>query len=158
MEHVDLPIGVAPADYRERPGNKGAVLFGLFFLGLVAWIVTPSFWPFGRGRHHGGGQLTACKSNCKNLATALEMYASDFGGLYPQDMARLTSGNYLKSIPTCPAAGKDTYSATYRYRSKPDNFSFFCAGDNHEKAYSGFDRPSINFPKYNGELGLIDHP
>lgn len=159
MEHADLPIGVAPGEYKERSSNRWTTVFGLFFVGLVVFIITPNFWPFGRGhRSRPHGQLTACKSNCKNLATALEMYASDFGGRYPQDLGRLTSGNYLKTIPTCPAAGKDTYSATYRYAAKPDNFSFFCAGDNHEKAFRGFDKPSINLPQYNAAQGLVDHP
>ena len=29
------------------------------------------------------GQLTACKSNLKNIATALEMYSTDNSGQYP---------------------------------------------------------------------------
>lgn len=104
------------------------------------------------------GQLTACKSNCKNLATALEMYAGDNGGHYPGQLSVLTRGNYLKVIPTCPAAGSETYSGSYRIHSNPDQFSFFCQGNNHPKAYSGFSPPFDNFPQYTSELGLNDHP
>jgi hypothetical protein len=104
------------------------------------------------------GQLTACKSNCKNLATALEMYASDNRGHYPAQLSMLTQGNYLKMIPTCPAAGSDTYLGSYRTHTNPDRFSFFCQGNNHSKAYAGFSPPYDNFPQYTSEIGLNDHP
>lgn len=58
------------------------------------------------------GQLTACKSNLKNIGTGLEMYSTDYGGRYPTSLAQLTP-NYLKTLPQCPTAGRDTYSASY---------------------------------------------
>lgn len=106
------------------------------------------------------GQLTACKSNEKNIATALEMYASDFGGVYPQSLSRLINKNpkfdYLRYIPTCPAAGKDTYSATYKMTSASsskagDNFTFHCAGHNHKEAGG-----NPNKPAYDSRSGLIE--
>lgn len=102
--------------------------------------------------------LTMCKANCKNLATALEMWASDHGGHYPPSLDALVYCNYLKTLPTCPAAGSDTYSATYGSRRKPDTFSFCCLGNNHARAYTGFSGSSDNYPRYKAELGLIDHP
>lgn len=123
-----------------------AALFCLFFLNP-------------RGiRSRSQGQLTACKSNCKNIATALEMYASDNKGAYPTSLSRLTQGNYLRVVPTCPAAGSDTYSPSYQMQASPDIFSFCCQGNNHHKAYSGFSEPHDNFPQYFAERGLIDHP
>ena len=106
------------------------------------------------------GSITPCKSNVRNLATALEMYASDNGGRYPTTWTKLTSGNYLKLIPTCPAAGTDTYSSTYRYTTASrapngkriqgkDTFSFHCQGNNHSKNGT---RP--NHPAYDSEFGL----
>lgn len=109
-----------------------------------------------RGRAQ--GQLTACKSNCKNIATALEMYASDNKGAYPTSLSRLTQGNYLRVLPSCPVAGSDTYSPSYQMHARPDLFSFCCQGNNHNKAYSGFPEPHDNFPQYFSEQGLIDHP
>lgn len=38
------------------------------------------------------GQLTACQSNLKNLATALEMYASDNKDLYPRKLGDVLPG------------------------------------------------------------------
>lgn len=99
-------------------------------------------------RSRSGGQLTACKSNCKNIATALEMYASDHKGHYPARLEDLLPGNYLRSLPTCPAAGRTTYE-NYQVTVKPDNFSFACCGDNHPNA-------GPNLPRYHSETGLIE--
>ncbi|MFN8609559.1 MAG: hypothetical protein U0931_18615 [Vulcanimicrobiota bacterium] len=97
------------------------------------------------------GQLTACKSNCKNIATALEMYAADHKGRYPDRLQDLLQDNYLKTLPTCPAAGRVTYE-NYQVSSQPRAFSFACCGDNHAKTEIG-----ANMPAYHSETGLIDH-
>ena len=114
---------------------------------LTLPILVPNFI-----KARGQGQLTACKSNEKNIATALEMYASDNVGRYPGDLKPLMSGNYLRSIPTCPAAGKDTYSESYQVHATPDMFSFYCSGHNHG------DLLPAGYPQYNAEMGLIDRP
>lgn len=101
--------------------------------------------------------MTACKSNCKNIATALEMYASDNGGHYPESLDRLIPGNYLKVIPTCPSAQKVSYT-NYEVHASPDNYSFACVGNNHAKAYTGYPADSSNYPRYEGLGGLVDHP
>ena len=91
--------------------SKIGVIEVLVILGgiaVAAAIVVPNFI---RG-HRTGGVFTACKSNCKNIGTALEMYSTDWEGKYPSDMASLIP-NYLKVIPECPAAGTDTYSRFY---------------------------------------------
>ncbi len=105
----------------------------------------------------GSGKLTCCKSNCNYIATALEMYASDNGGNYPRGLQQLTVGGYLKELPTCPAAREMTYF-NYRVSRNPDHFSFGCVGNNHAKDYQRYPGPSNGFPRYDAELGLIDHP
>lgn len=125
-------------------------------IAILAAILVPNFL-----KARAQGQLTACKSNCKNIATALEMYASDNGGRYPTTAsldAKLTTGNYLKLIPTCPAAGSNTYSQTYKVTQTPDAFSYNCSGNNHGKAYTGFNLNASNYPQYDAEQGLLDHP
>ena len=102
--------------------------------------------------------MTACKSNCKNLATALEMYAKDNQGLYCMNLTQVTEGNYLKSLPTCPSAGKDTYSSNYRVHTLPARYTFYCEGLHHSKAFTGFPGKKDNFPQYSAEGGLVDHP
>ena len=101
------------------------------------------------------GQLTACKSNLKNIGTALEMYSTDWSGKYPNPLAltKLTP-NYLKSIPECPAAASNTYTLSSTILN-PDNYQDYyyvqCAGANH-KAVS----VTANYPAYNGIQGLIE--
>lgn len=95
------------------------------------------------------GQMTACSSNQKNLATGLEMYASDYAGLYPRKLGDVRP-DYLRQIPTCPSAKADTYSETYQVSTKPDSFTFYCRGHHHQKAGLG-----PNLPSYSTETGLV---
>jgi hypothetical protein len=115
---------------------------------VVAAILVPNFI-----KARSQGQLTACKSNQKNLATAMEMYATDNAGQYPPGFNHLVNGQYLRRIPTCPAAARDTYSETYRVQVKPDRFSFHCSGEHHRSA--GL---PAGYPQYHAEQGLIDRP
>jgi hypothetical protein len=106
------------------------------------------------------GQLTACKSNLKNIGTALEMYSTDFSGKYPpaEDGKgfNMLVPNYLREIPACPAAG----SVTYVYQGSKfelnvpkytDYYFFQCTGNNHEGADVTGD-----FPAYDGISGVIE--
>jgi hypothetical protein len=122
-------------------------------MSLLAFILTPNFL-----KARAGSSMPACESNCNNLATALSMYAGDNHGLYPRQLADLTSGNYFKLIPTCPATGKDTYSISYEVSSQPPAFSFVCKGNNHAKKYAVYQRPSDNYPRYSSWSGLDSHP
>jgi hypothetical protein len=90
------------------------------------------------------GQATACESNLKNLAVGVEMYASDHKNNYPDSLKQLLSGKYLRRIPTCPAAGRDTYSATYRKTGQA--YEFHCSGS-HAGREAGH-------PFYNSNDGL----
>jgi hypothetical protein len=100
----------------------------------------------------GRGQLIACESNLKNIGTAAEMYAVDHKGRYPASLADL-KGEYLRQIPTCPAAGRDTYSATWRSSTGPDRYEVACGGHNHAGAGA-----AENAPAYNSEVGLSGVP
>jgi len=103
--------------------NRGLTVLELFVIlalvALAAWWFGPIF-----GRlHHGTDNLhSACKSNLKNIATALEMYATDNRGRYPTGLDQLLQPPtpYLKQIPTCPAAGRSTYG-DYQMTYNPDD-------------------------------------
>lgn len=113
-------------------------------------------------RADSNSDLTTCKSNLKNIGTALEMYSTDYEGLYPPSMSHLTP-NYLKTIPTCPSTGKDTYSSTLKvaHYDPPteiggvdeitDSYYFHCSGGKH---------PGISgdYPSYDFIQGLVDRP
>lgn len=151
---METPIGdpsLAPLEHSKSENIAlTLLLLGLSVLiGLL--IVLPNFM-----RTRCGGTLTACKSNCKNLATALEMYCSDNQGFYPDKLSDLLPGNYLKTLPTCPAAGAMTYTDYTAVGNV--SFHFSCVGNNHARAFSGFPGPSDNYPQYSAEQGLLDHP
>ena len=98
--------------------------------------------------------MTACKSNLKNIATACEMYATDVYAVdkverYPLTLQALTP-NYLKLIPRCPAAQKDTYSETYTRAQGPPSYTLCCQGGHHESA-----GVKGNYPQYSSYTGLI---
>ena len=117
------------------------------FLALVAGL---SLWLSPAPQARSGGFDTACRSNLKNLATGLEMYASDNQGEYPASLASLTP-NYLRTIPNCPAARYDTYSGSYTRTSKPAAFVVYCSGHHHKAT-----RRSPNSPYYDSEQGIGD--
>jgi hypothetical protein len=97
------------------------------------------------------GQYTQCQSNLKNIGTALEMFSTDNEGRYPSSLKELAP-NYLKQIPTCASAGKDTYSNSYSMSFDPDNYTFFCSGANHLRTEHNV---PPNYPQYNSREGLI---
>ena len=99
-----------------RPDGLHYRSLGISNLSLVAMssaILVPNF-----ARARGQGQLTACKSNLKNIGTGLEMYSTDWSGRYPEDIDAITP-DYLVRIPECPSAGTDTYSATCLLYTSP---------------------------------------
>lgn len=157
------PHQSSPPDEAEKPApsleeekkGKGPTILGLLalftLLMVMGAILVPNFL-----RARARGSLTACKSNLKNIGSALEMYSTDWSGKYPTSLNALTP-NYLKSIPECPSAGSMTYRVYFgpNARCNPDHYEDYyyveCYGQNH-------DRVSVtgNYPAYNGIQGLIE--
>jgi len=137
----------------RRRDHTGFTLIELMIviaiIAILAAILVPNFI-----RARAQGQLTSCESNCKNIGTALEMYSTDNSGRYPSASPIQTGNgllpNYLKTIPTCPSAGSDTYDANFSTTSNPDGYSFFCTSGNHTGA-----GVTGNFPQYNSLQGLV---
>lgn len=123
------------------------------FVVLLFWLVVMVSAIRSRPR---GSQLTACKSNLKNIGTALEMYSTDWSGRYPTSESLLTP-NYLKTLPTCPSGDDTAYSfefgpgATYNTQSFQDYYFVYCTGDNHKNV-----SVPANYPQYSGIVGLIE--
>lgn len=123
---------------------------GIFVTGILAAILIPNFM-----RARAQGQMTACCSNLKNIATGLEMWSTDNQGHYPDTLDQITP-NYLKVLPTCPAALIETYSSSYT-STKPDpekgtadSYRLFCRGSNHSAAGVPPD-----YPQYTSTEGCI---
>ncbi|MDO5297657.1 MAG: prepilin-type N-terminal cleavage/methylation domain-containing protein [bacterium] len=134
---------------RKRSGfTLIELMIVIAIIAILAAILVPNFV-----RARAQGHLTACKSNLKNIGTALEMYSTDHAGRYPSLTEGLTTGNnggYLKIIPTCPAAGSDTY--VYTSTMNPDVFTIYCSGSQHTVL-----DVSTNFPQFNSVQGLVEN-
>jgi hypothetical protein len=91
-------------------------------------------------------QLKGCVLNQTNLALALEEWAVKYNQ-YPSQISELVPV-HLKFIPTCPSAGRDTYSCGYN-PNEPNNFKLYCGGHHHTEK---------GFPQYDGILGPTERP
>lgn len=141
---VPATVAILHRHCKELPGLGWLVCLALTAT-LGSAILLPNFI-----RTSCGGSLTACKSNLKNLATSLEMYSTDNAGRYPLSLTQLTP-QYLKNIPRCPTAQKDTYSSAYALNTEPDAYTVVCGGCHHHS--SGIIEP--NYPQYSSYSGLI---
>lgn len=132
---------------RRRKGGFTLIelMIVIAIIAILAAILVPNFI-----RARAQGQFTACKSNLKNIGTALEMYSTDAGGRFPTNIIRLTP-NYLKTIPTCASSGTRSYTSGYTAASNPDAYTVVCAGTNHKAVDA-----SANYPQYNSVRGLIE--
>jgi type II secretory pathway pseudopilin PulG len=119
------------------------LMFIIAILAILAAILFPCMV-----RSRVQGELSSCESNEKNIGTALAMFASDHHGRYPATLGQLTP-NYLKVVPTCPAAETDTYSKSYQVNGSVA-YTFVCNGKHHVDLGIGAD-----FPQYTSAQGLV---
>lgn len=101
--------------------------------------------------------LTACKTNLKNIGTALEMYSSN-NGSYPKDLSGLTP-DYLKAIPKC-STGKP-----YQASISSGAYQVTCSGGWHGRGgltgtHSAASHTQVktapNSPAYSSSEGLLE--
>jgi len=84
-------------------------------------------WMDSMGDFPAQGELYACESNLKNIATAIEMYATDHECMYPASLDEVVTGNYMRKLPVCPACEKP-----YIYELIDDGSGYIitCGGEN----------------------------
>jgi type IV pilus assembly protein PilA len=135
--------------------KKGFTLIELMIviaiIAILAAILVPNFL-----KARAQGQLAACESNLKNIATALEMYATDFSGDYPAGALTLltstaTGGAYMKAIPNCPSVTTAPYD--YTSNASPDNFTLTCGAATAHIA-TGTVCTTANWPQYTPGEGI----
>lgn len=119
------------ASERERPRFYSARLAVLLFLLLLIGLVLPVLNEAG---------VSECKNNLKSLGQAWEAYARDHGDRYPGSLSDLTP-KYLRSAPTCPSVGSDTYS----FAQEGALYTIYCSGLHHEKR---------DFPQFSSFKGV----
>ena len=143
----NAPLGAYPQT-ASRPNWRPVIPS----IGLIVCLLGAA-----EARHLSLSHLNYCTTTIGMVAaSALEMYASDNQGHYPASMRALVSGNYLKRIPTCPAAATATYDLDYQVSPKGDEFTICCSGNHHWLAWRilGVEGRS-DVPAYNSRQGLI---
>lgn len=144
----------------ERRNRKGFTLIELMIviaiIAILAAILVPNFM-----KARAQGQLTSCKSNVKNIGTACELYSTDNNGQYPDAITALqggTSGDYMKTIPVCPASGTKTQKSgdpgdyTYVVNGNFSYYGVYCSKADHTKA-AGV--TATGFPQFDSVVGLM---
>jgi hypothetical protein len=124
---------------------------GSFQPGQATWVYAyrpDTLWRYGPSAQE---TLRSCKANLMAEAMAAEIYANDYAGRYPHELWELASRNYLAALPSCPAAGTDTYQDGYSSASNPSAFTVRCQGANHLDAGVPAD-----FPMYTSTQGLVE--
>ena len=147
MTDYPAPLGSRkPQPDLER--NWRHLLVGL---GLIACLLG-----LARARQNSLSHLNWCTTQIGMVVgSALEVYASDNQGHYPRSMPMIVRDHYLKSIPTCPAAGKVTYVLDYQVSPTGDTYSFSCHGNHHWLAWRVLGLPEKeNCPFYHSSEGL----
>jgi serine/threonine-protein kinase len=164
--HVPQGAPEVPRDARSASSGGGRpwalVVLVVLLVGGIAWWATRPKPDSGGGSSASSAAanpvatpepspdpqiaLRGCESNLKNIGTALEMFSTDHSGHYPSKLDELTP-NYLKSLPSCPAAGEMTYA--YDSAQRPDAFTVNCGGWNHKDAHV-----ALNYPYYDSFTGL----
>ena len=125
-------VGSLPAANDSKDKTLGP--FDLWVIGLamlgIAYVLFLNYNYAKLGKKV--GLVGECHSNMERVASALEDYAKDHGGRYPDSLHLLTGGpgqrSYLKALPTCPAAQRNTFQ---NYRVSGSTVSFGCCATNH---------------------------
>jgi len=98
------------------------------------------------GSYSAAPDYHACRAHEVELAGHVKRYARVHGGAFPRRLSKLIPA-FISSVPTCPAAGRDTYSDGYRVNDTSGVFTICCMGRNHERYNS-----RKNYPVFTGVL------
>jgi len=120
------------------------VMIVLAVIAVLAAVIIPNYV-----RSRGLGQASACKSNLRNLASAIESYMLDNAGRVPQVLADLPP-LHINVIPTCPGGAANTCSGGYESSQNPAAYTIACQGSNH----AGAGIPP-NLPQFASSQGLV---
>lgn len=129
-----------------RKKGQGFTLIELMIviaiIAILAAILVPNFI-----RARAQSQLSACAGNLKNIATALELYATDNSGGYPAATGSLIT-TYIRTMPSCPT------NNTYQYtQAAAPNANFTISHNVAGGAHAQAGVTGVTFPIYDGAAG-----
>jgi type II secretion system protein G len=131
--------------------KKGFTLIELMIvvaiIAILASILIPSFL-----KARAQAQLSGCEANLKNMATALEMYNTDYA-VYPSQTSLYGAPfqtDYMRAVPNCPIGLK-----SYYYTSDSANGANFTANCTDARGHARTIVSSVGLPQYSPIGGLI---
>ncbi|MHB2015568.1 MAG: hypothetical protein ACYCW6_01340 [Candidatus Xenobia bacterium] len=97
--------------------------------------------------------LSQCGENLELMASALEAWASDHHGNYPERLSQLVP-KYLRQLPQCPVDETD-----YRegYRLQDGGYVLCCPGDRHAGCHVAQGCPRVDDERGLDLLGTVPH-
>ncbi|MGV8124497.1 MAG: hypothetical protein AB2L14_32515 [Candidatus Xenobiia bacterium LiM19] len=99
------------------------------------------------------GRLMLCFANLKSISVALEMYAADKRGRYPDSLRKLMP-QYLRTMPRYYSAkGEFGFNSAYRLANNGKSYVLTC----NEGAFTGINVPA-GYPRYTPEKGIEMKP
>lgn len=111
-----------------------ATAFGfVLFFSLLDFTVVPASAP---------GAVSVCHQQVRQVGKAITKFQADHQNELPENLDVLL-GEYMPSIPTCPAARRDTYSESYKKDTETGEFELHCHGHYHASEDTG-----PNLPRY----------
>jgi tRNA A-37 threonylcarbamoyl transferase component Bud32 len=136
---------LAKKDLSRALSSMGVVAASLGVLAIPMLILSSAFTGT-----RGSDNLQTCRANLKEIAAAVDLYEVSSGKIPPSSLSNLTP-TYLKTIPTCPGARRDTYSTSYASSAESRQYTLFCRGSHHRGL-----RP--DYPRYTSLQGLVVDP
>lgn len=135
-------LGLGVGALRRRPY--------LAVLGLtVAALGMLASWPLARESEAVAAYL-ACRHHVEDIANAAQVYAeTGHDGALPGETAEMVP-LYLNAIPTCPTAGTDTYSFSYRRSTDQHSMTVLCSGEHHRLGFQSV----RDYPRFSSREGL----
>lgn len=136
----------------KRPVQGFTLIELMIVIAIIAILTTILLPNFVRVRSQ--GRLTGCKTNMRNIATAVQVYAVENASRYPTTLTILPTTRAISAIPTCPSAGNNlAYINGYVASSNPDAYTIVCTGNNHGE----LNIPAC-YPQYTGQAGYQEKP
>lgn len=134
-DSVPSSIGSLPSEpqVNSKPENPLHEWLAIAFLGIVGLLIVWSFYAsYKKARIAKDSHV--CRTNLKLLAKALNRYAADHQGQFPERLETLAEFNrakgqkrYLVALPICPSTGTMSY-LDYSHSAERDNFTLGCRG------------------------------
>lgn len=112
----------------------------MVIVAVLAMLILPSYV-----RARSRGRLSACETNLRNVASALEVYSTENGKHFPTALTDLAP-TYIQSVPTCPSAGNGTaYIQGFTSKTNPSAYTLSCKGAWHRDLGLPEDAPAFHY-------------